>query len=240
MVVLSTACLLSFAVPISVQPSQRPSTLLRAVVVLMIGVLLDLLRWHHRRVIRLLMPEEAVSRVVSTVKAIIDRTQERAAALAQVQRESVTGKGEGGTQSRGRLDTTLHVKFDKHREQVLMWTCQLAEIPRKAVIKSEVHAARLVLAGLSDVVCHYLRRTEGNLTLMPRDLLVFGTDADEVLVPIYEHFKDINRAAVSAKPEAISIAVVKGFGQIATWAVRLDSTTLSVYGARSVNWLWVI
>jgi len=60
------------------------------------------------------------------------------------------------------------------------------------------------------------------LTLAPQ-AMVEESDIHDLLVPLYEHLKDINRGAISLRNERVCICVARALGNIASEMVKLKS-----------------
>ena len=237
-IALALLCILSFIMGAGAVVGVSDSILL-PVQILLVGLTFDLLRWHYRRLAQLLLPREAVGRLLCTVRKYIDRTQSTVTRITRSQLQAMS-KEQRAEVSAHTVEAAVYAALPNHPNQIITWTGELAETAIKAIARGENHAVRLTVDALSQVAIDYLLTRKDNLRLEHRGMLVAGSDVDVVLSPAYEHLKDINRRAIALDSEATCIDVLRAFGRIASQTVNLDSPAfrLPLGGRRApISWL---
>lgn len=233
-VILAIFCLVSFIMAAGGFVGLEARSLV-PVQIFVIAAALDLLRWHHRRITRLLHPSEAVSLLSDKIKRNIDLVQQKVSHLARTYRRSLH-KEEKIPPSQRDLESDLYA-CSRHHLSLNELLGELAEAALRAVSRQETYTAQLVVSTMSETVCYYLDRRKDNLVLRLTEVpLIFGSDVDLVLKPTLEHFKDINRDAVARKAETISIRVVKAIGRIARHTANLQAHAFREHTA-PLTWL---
>ncbi|MGH7793087.1 MAG: hypothetical protein ACREOB_12310, partial [Thermodesulfobacteriota bacterium] len=224
-IALAAFCLLSFIMAIDgIIIGLHGSTLLPIEIVI-VAITLDLLRWHYRRISQLLEPSKAIRHLSLRITEYIDQTQRIVSRLAQIQWRTLSAE-EKANQSQEQLESVLYKAFHDHCTTVNVWTGELAETALKVVARGETHTAGLAISAMAEVACHYLNCRKDNLIVFSSPDTLFLTsesDVRDVLTPIYEHFKDINRNAVALKAETTCIHVVGALGVIANHTASLKA-----------------
>ncbi|MGQ9512640.1 DUF2254 family protein [Thermodesulfitimonas sp.] len=229
-VTLAVLCLFSFALPTATGILDGRALLFIQIVI--IAVTLDLLRWYHRHTVRLLEPQEPVNRLVRTIKKYIDQIQRTVSRLARLQWHTLTDEQKRDN-SPDDLESALYLKvFSRHSDYINALTSELAEIALKAVARGETQTAEFVVFGLAEIACYYIGKRKDNLilTLAPQ-AMVEESDIHNLLVPLYEHLKDINRGAISLRNERVCICVARALGNIASEMVKLKSRAFRGHGS---------
>ena len=221
-ITLAVFCLLSFIMAVD-GVLGLPDSILLSLEMLFIAVSLDMLRWHHRRVSQLLEPSYGIHCLSRQIRKYIDKTQHRSARLAKIQWFSFSAE-QKTNQSQEQIESALYAVLPKHNITINIWMGELAEIAQKAVGGSNINTASLAISAITKSACHYINCRKNNLMLIPTtDFMVADSDINNVLTPIYEHFKDINRNAVAIKAETTSIHVVRALGSIVNCTTNLKA-----------------
>jgi hypothetical protein len=201
-----------------------PITIRLPLQILLLAVALDLLRWHHRLVIALLQPAEAIHRLLRVIVRRIDQTQRLVARRAQLQWRTLSAEQQA-EHAPELIETAIYTQANYHAS-VNNWTSELAETVRKAIARGETYTAQLAITALGSIACHYLGVRKNNLILIPSPEALFmasESDTRKVLTPIYEHLKDINRHAVTLRAETSTAHVIESFAQIAAYTAQLNA-----------------
>ncbi len=221
-ITLAVFCLLSFIMAVDGVLGLSDSILL-SLEMLFIAVSLDMLRWHHRRVSQLLEPSYGIHCLSRQIRKYIDRTQHRSARLAKIQWFSFSAE-QKTNQSQEQIESALYAKIPQHNITVNTLMEELAEIAQKAGGGGNINTASLAISEITKSACHYINCRKNNLMLIPTtDFMVVNSDINNVLTPVYEHFKDINRNAVAIKAETTSIHVVRALGTIVNCKTNLKA-----------------
>lgn len=222
-VCLSVFCLISFLLPV-VALFGLPGAALIQIQILVLGSTFDLLRWYQRRVTTLLDPRDAIQRLNRRIRRHIDRTSKLVTRLARIQRlllpraERVDGLDHVFEQQVYAVNPGIHGPFN-------VWAQELGEIASRAASRGETHTGAVAVAALADMATAYLEVRKKNLALIPAPealFQAFKSDADAVLVPVYEALKGVSRAAAVAHDEATCIVTVQALGGIAAYTSRLE------------------
>jgi len=233
--VLTIFCLFSFIMAVEDLVWLHAEKLLPLQLVI-IAITLDLIRWHHRHVSRLLVPGEAVQRLLDEVKKYISNIQNVVTRTAKLSWNNLP-PAEQAVQTLKQLESKLYAVTPDHPSALVNErTRELAEVALRATTRGESDTANRSIFALSDVACYYLNMRKDNLILMPKSMHTLGCDADSVLNPIYAHLDTINKKAVSLKDEATSIVVIKAFAEIATLTANLKSPAFEKYEA-PITWM---
>lgn len=223
-IILAIFCLLSFAMSIDGVAGLQISKLL-PVEIIMVAITLDLLRWHYRRISRMLEPGNAINQLSLRIMKYIDKTQQRISRLAQIQWWALPADQKKDRQKE-QLESALYLAFRNHHLPINKWSSELAEISYKATARNEIHTSKLAIDALKEVACYYLNCRKDNLILYPAInalFLVHEADVSNILTPVYEHFLNINRNAIMNKNVTTCIYLIKAFGAIANHTVILKS-----------------
>jgi hypothetical protein len=234
--ILAVFCILSFTMGALAGPCDP---LLLPVPIILVAIAFDLLRWHYRHLAQLLLPREAVARLLRVIKGHIGRTQSTVAHVARIQLQSMP-KVQRSQALEHIIQAQAYERSPNHPNLIRTWIGELAETTVKAVARGETHAARLTIDALYQVAGSYLLARKDNLRPEHRGMLMMGSDADVVLLPVYEHLKDINRQAIAQESETTCIDVAHAFGRIASQIARLDSQSFALpLGGRRAPITWL-
>jgi hypothetical protein len=231
-VILAVFSLFSFMMAVNGIAGFHGATLFPVQIVLL-GIALDLLRWHHRRVSQLLEPREAVNRLYQQIARHIDRTQRLVTRAARIQWRAQSPEHRA-SRSPEMMESGIYSLFPNSYTPVNNGTSELTEIALKAIARGETRTAEVAIAAMTNVARHYLDRRTGNLILIPSAaalFLVAEGDVKVVLTPIYDRLMDINRNAVSVKAETTCIHVISALGSIASYTASLKAAAFPTHEA---------
>ena len=206
--------------------------------VIFVGVSIDLIRLHQRHITVLMEPGEAIHRLATRAVRGIRDAHRNIRLVARIQWWFLSEE-EKKEKSRDVLESAWYAMAPQHQHNLNGLTSELFEIAVKAISRGELSTVSLAVNALTMVVVSYSVDRKANLILMPRGSglePVLGSDIDGVVVPVYDHLKNINRAAVAAEDEASSIAVVGAFREM---AVHLASIRFARYPDRVSQLTWL-
>lgn len=190
---------------------------------LVIGLSLDLLRWHHRHVVDMLTPGVALNRLLKAALRFVVKSQRRILRLSKMNYATLTEK-QKKDESSEIVESALYAAHPEYTASIKSYLDQIAEIVQKAVSRKETSTATAGISKLVRIALEYLNQRKDNIIPLPSPEAHFlspDTDASPVLTPVYEHLQDINRFAVSTNEEGVAIQVILAFGQIAAFTSTL-------------------
>ncbi len=220
-VAVSAICLLSFIFAID-GVNKLIGPLLLFTEILIITTTLDLLRWYHRHISQLLQPKEAIRLLLLKIKGYISKIQQNASLWARAQWNvlPLEKKAEISIES---LESAFYTAFSNHYVPVNGWTTELAEMALRGVSAGETLTVKIAISAMVEVACYCLQIRKDNIILVPTSIMLETvSDLDkQILIPIYDHFKDINRNAVALKAETTCVHIVQALGEIASCTAKL-------------------
>jgi hypothetical protein len=220
---LSIFCLISFLMAIGEAFGYAKAVLL-PIAILFVAMSIDLLRWHHRHITNLLGSNDAISQLSSTVKSYLDKTCKNIAFWARF-KWMFLPKAE-----QDKLPVKAMEQFLSQQSYNIgplkIWLNEFAEVAHKAIVKQEVLRAQLAIFAMADIACYFLDKRKDNLRIYAETEalgLVLGSDVNDILTPIYEHYRNISRNAIDKKVETAAICVVQALGKISIHITNLKS-----------------
>jgi len=168
--------------------------------ILLVGITLDLLRWYHHRITKLLEPENAIKSLVKKTFSFINKSHSRISFLSKwnsrilqrIQKEEITPQDIEKIfyLSSNQLDWNITNKFS-----------ELAEIAIKALAKNEVNTVSICLDALAETGGYYVKSRKDNIIYYPSRtaFLVSESNIDNSLNNLYE-----NILAIAQKSNLIS------------------------------------
>lgn len=168
--------------------------------ILLVGITLDLLRWYHHRITKLLEPENAIKSLVKKTFSFINKSHSRISFLSKwnsrilqrIQKEEITPQDIEKIfyLSSNQLDWNITNKFS-----------ELAEIAIKALAKNEVNTVAICLDALAETGGYYVKSRKDNIIYYPSKtaFLVSESNIDNSLNNLYE-----NILAIAQKSNLIS------------------------------------
>ena len=224
---LSVFCITSILMSINGLFGLRNNFLLPAQIMIL-GFSIQLVRSFQNRVAYLLMPDSAIRRLFEFNKKYIKKASKIIDILTWIiflfekDRQNID-KEKIQTKS---ILFTRSVLIAK----VINNIYEISEIAKKAINRGEVHLVKTSISSLSATLCYYLNIRKNNIVLKLEDLIgVYGCDADNLLIPIYEEFQIINKFAIKNNYEIISQFIIENLGDIAIFLSSLESKSFKKY-----------
>ena len=225
---LGVCCVASFLLAVRGLTSLRVSVVVAACFVVL-GISLDVLRWYHGHVCRLLDPEHAVAVGSKKGKKVVDRLKRVVGRNTRIRTGRLFAKEKPSSSDR-LWESNQYLYLPNYPAPIVGPIDDLAEIARKAIARGERPLARAAIGSMAELTNHYLSSRRENLTIYPgTDARTFdGTsDVDVVTRESYDRLREISRAAVNASDEATAIQVSRAFGSIAVDAANLGAPAFS-------------
>ena len=226
--VLAALCLGSFIFSFS-EIYGISQTSLVPITIVFIALALDLLRWHHKHITKLIGSNEGIYQITGIAKENIISTQKWISRLSRIKRFYIKRKYGDDFQTVW-IEQSYYINRYNKSSILIKWIDEIAEIAHRSVSKQEVGRTQLAISSITEIACTFLKVRKDNLRIHPENMLfglVSGSDVEDVLSPIYEHFKDVSRSAISLKAETSCLHVVKAFGSIAIALTNLKSPMFS-------------
>jgi hypothetical protein len=202
------------------------ASLVLAASIAVLGISLDILRWYHAHICKLLDPTHAVQLALSRAKQTVDETQRIVSRLAQFQYRHASSeqKAEATTED---IQAALYPRVRGYPAVINAWINDLAEIAVKASSRGEKLLARSAVFSIADLTVYYLESRKNNLTLRPAPealMLAMTSDVAVVTDRAYEALQEISRAAVAQADEATAIHVTNAYQLIAIKTANLGAS----------------
>lgn len=222
-------CVTSFALAVRV-PAVFPVSFILAFSLALLGLGLDLLRWYHAHVCRLLDPQRAVMIGLKEAKHAQNRLDRVVRRNSWLRHRKLFTKRKPAV-PRELLESTIHLKFVSEYPEILVQPFDdLAEMALRALSREEKPLAKAAIDAIAELTNHYLSCRERNLTLYPAAkgaAVVNTSDVDHVIHPAYRLLRQISRAAVSAEDETTAIRVSYAFRSITVHTAKLAAPAFS-------------
>lgn len=205
-----------FPVPVSVVVSLSLAVL---------GSSLDMLRWYHAHVCRLMDPVYAISLVLKETKQAIDRIQKQVAKISRMQHQLLDTEQQRKVSIES-IESTIYPQMPGHPGAINQWINDLAEIGIKAVARGEKLLAKTAVFAIADLTNYYLSSRKFNLTLQPAPeamFLAMTSDVNVVTNCAYEVLQEVSRVAVAQGDEATAIRVSEAYQVVAIHTASLDA-----------------
>lgn len=225
---LGVCCVASFLFAVRGLSSLRGSVVLAACFVVL-GISLDVLRWYHGHVCRLLDPEHAVAVGLKRGKKVVDRLKRVIGRDTRIRTGRLFANEKPSSTDRLR-ESSQYLYLPNYPAPIAGPIDDLAEIARKAIARGERPLARAAIGSIAELTNHYLSSRQENLTIhVGTDSSTFAgvSDVDVVTQETYDRLREINRAAVNASDEATAIQVSRAFGSMAVHAANLAAPAFS-------------
>ena len=221
---LGVCCVASFVLAVDDFGNFRVSFLLAASF-LVLGISLDVLRWYHSHVCKLLDPEHAVDVGLKKARRTVDRLNRVVARNARILDWRPFAKEEPRLSS-GLVKPDLYMRMPGYPDALVAPIDDLAEMARKAIARGERPLARAAIGSIAELTNYYLSSRRDNLMVYPHndpERFGGGSDVDVVTDETYGRLREISRAAVNASDEATAIKVSRAFRGMAVHAARLGA-----------------
>ena len=210
-----------------------PASFVLALSLAALGISLDLLRWYHGHVCRLLDPTHATSLALKQAKQAIDQMKTLVTGMAQLQHQRLSSEQKSEV-SLELIESTVYPRIPGYPNSVNSWTHDLAEIAMKAVARGEKLLAKTAVFAVAELTVHYLSARKHNLTLTPAPEVMFPaatSDVAAVTDRAYEALQEVSRAAVAHSDEATAIRVSEAYQAIAIHTANLEARAFNEHTA---------
>jgi len=181
-----------------------------------VGITLDLLRWHHRRVALLLEPDEAIKRLKRNEVKFIKKTHRILWFLSKLYCLVSLKKGYKKTDIY-EMEKSLYLANTGHYNHINKKLGELTEISIKALAKNEIETVETIVSAISSITISYIYSRKNNLTFYPSkdaNYLVNECDADKVFNKAYESLFNIAIRAHKEEHEYPSIYCLRELAKI--------------------------
>ncbi|MEG8945628.1 hypothetical protein [Rosettibacter firmus] len=168
--------------------------------ILLTGITLDLLRWYHQRITKLLEPENAIKSLVQKTFSFINKYHSRISfiskwnskILQRIKEEEITPQD----LEKVFYSSSNHIDFN-----IINKFSELTEIAIKALAKNEVNTVSICLDALAKTGDYFVKSRKGNIIYYPSktSFLVSESNINNVLNNLYE-----NILAIAQKSNLIS------------------------------------
>lgn len=222
-VTLGILCTASFL--LSIRGLFMTASMVFALSLIALGVSLDLLRWYHGHVCRLLNPVHAVSLELIEAKRTIDLIRKHVTRISRLQHENLFADQPQAV-SIEMLESTIYPQIPGHPDSITYWINDLAEISRKAVTRGEKPLAKVGVYAIAELTIYYLTARQSNLTALPSPEALFLTTTSDVSVvttPAYEALQEVSRVAACEGDEGTAIRVTEAYMAIANHTAHLKT-----------------
>lgn len=202
-----------------------PVSVVFALSLVVLGVSLDILRWYHGHVCRLLDPVHAVSLALEQAKEAIDRTKTHVTRISRLNYQVLDAEQQREITVED-IESTIYPQIPGYPGSINFWVNDLAEIGIKAVTRGEKLLAKAVVFAIADLTIYFFSARKFNLKLRPAPeamFLAMTSDASVVSDRAYDALQEVSRVAVSQGDEATAIRVSEAFQTIATHTARLGA-----------------
>lgn len=223
-VALGVFCVASFLLTVDGLFAVQASVVM-ALSLAVLGLSLDILRWYHGHVCRLLDPINTISLALKEGEQAIDRLQTRVTRISRLQYQLLEAKQQRDVSVEA-IKSSIYPRMPGYPDSINSWINDLAEIGIKAVARGEKFLGKSSVVAIANLTIYYLSSRKLNLTLMPAPeamFLAMTSDVSVVTDRAYEALQEVSHVAVSQGDEATAIRVSKAFQAIAIHTSRLEA-----------------
>ncbi len=223
-IVLGILCAVSFMLAVN-GVSGVSVSIVMATAIVALGLSLDLLRWYHRHICKLLDPAHAIGVVTKYAHQTIDQIQRTANKLAKLQYRNIPTEKKGEIIVED-LETAIYPHLHGYPDSVNFWIHDVAEIAGKAAARGEKYLASTAINAIQEITNHFLSVRKNNLALFPAPealFLAMESDVKIVVDQAYEVLQEISHTAVVNSDESVALKVSEAFKNIATHTENLKA-----------------
>lgn len=186
---------------------------------------LDLLRWYHGHVCRLLDPDHAVGLASEETKRVINRTATQVTRISKLQHDLLDAEQKREVSVEA-IESAIYPQMPGYPSSINSWISDLAEIGIKAVTRGEKLLAKTAVYSIADLTKHYLSVRKNNLTLSPAPeamFLAMTSDVSVVTEHVYDVLHEVSHVAVAQGDEASAIRVTEAYQAIGVHTAHLGA-----------------
>jgi len=223
-IVLGTFCAASFMLAVK-GVFGIPTSIIIPIAIVALGLSLDLLRWYHRHVCKLLDPAYAVRTVIINARKTIDQIQRAVAREANLKHGKLTAQQKEKVNLMD-IEAAMYPLVSGYPSAINGWIHDVSEIAGKATSRGDKYLASAAITAIQEIVNYFLIVRKKNLTLSPAPgalFLVPESDVKVVTTQAYEALQEISRTASAIGDEITAIKVLEAFENIATLTTNLQS-----------------
>jgi len=198
-----------------------------AMPIVFLAAAFDLLRWHHRRMTRLLDPSEAISRLKARVVRHIDGMQTRVARFARLLHRQLSLEERQST-APSAIETQLYLSDPAHTAPLIHWINELSEATSKALRRGDDLGTLVGVSAIDAVAKRYLERRNDNLALQSAPDGVMRSDAFDLLEPALASLKQVVSRAASDKRERVATAAILALADLTASTAARDGKRFKV------------
>ena len=225
---LGVCCVASFLFAVLGSSSLRGSVVMAACFIVL-GISLDVLRWYHGHVCRLLDPEHAVAVGLKRGKKVVDRLKRVIGRDTRIRTGRLFANEKPSSSDRLR-ESIQYLYLPSYPAPIAGPIDDLAEIARKAIARGERPLARAAIGAIAELTNHYLSSRRENLMIYPHSesrSFEGRSDVGVVTRESYDRLREISRSAVNASDEATAIHVSTALRSMAVHTANLAAPAFS-------------
>ncbi len=203
--------------------TQYVSSLNRVLIMnIMIGIGLDLLRWHYKLIIDLLNPENAILKIKENSIKTLNRIDKLITKHAKLSSIRLSNKEKENIF----LDDTKYIFYlgeQNHQNYIKFAITDLAEISERAIMRGEKILARHSIHQIREIINYYLELRKNNIGFFTSYEAIFAIESDiqSIIEHVNEALLNVSRNALSQKDETSAINVSEVFRDIAIQASKI-------------------
>lgn len=228
-------CILSFLMPIGII-SQLSKASLLPIQILFICISLDLLRLHQRRVTNFLGPRQAINSLMKEIINHIQSVQKRISRISIIQIKLISLRTTQEIPSQSEIENFHYQSIDKYHHWLKKSIDELFEIGTKAIMRGDITTARLVVVSIKQIVIEYVHSRKSNVTIYHEANMVFSSQINMVIEPIFQRLEIMNTIALTNKMEFISLSIFENSSDIINY-INQSSDEHSHPNLSSTIWL---
>lgn len=203
--------------------TRHVSSLNRILIVnIMIGVGLDLLRWHYKLIIDLLNPENAILKIKEKPikilnhvdKLISKHAKHNSIKLSNTNKESI---------SLDDIKQSLYLSEYRHVEFIKSSISDLSEVSERAIMRGEKKLAKHSVRQIVEIINHYLRLRKNTIGFHASSVALLAVESDIQSIIDYANdtLLNVSYIALSQMDETTAICVSEAFRDIAMEAANI-------------------
>ncbi len=188
-----------------------------------IGVSLDLLQFHHRRISLLLDPNTAIKKQLKLVFKYIDRTQKRITISSKLFYYLSPYVDKTGIKPVD-LESVFYRNNILYERNIINQIGEFAEIATKSLFKNEINTLRIVVSAMTDACIHFINSRKRNISMYSSPssfYLLKQSDIDTSLDKIYQHYLFIATSAIERNDQGATILILEAFSDIAKYLANI-------------------
>ncbi len=215
-IIISTFAIVSFLFGLNIKLFNASTFHYLLLTIILIGITLDLLRWYHQRITKLLEPENAINSLVKKTSSFINKSHSRISfiskwnsrILERIQNEEITPQD---------IEKILYLSSNQLDLNIVNKFSELAEIAIKALAKNEVNTVSICLDALAKTGGYYVKSRKDSIIYYPSKAakyLVSESNIDNVLNNLYENIQSIAQKSNLLSNQNLSISCLRALKKI--------------------------